>query len=244
MGWWRRGRGLAKIAVFCQIQRTDAVLPTRAPALTNSQLRCGMADLFSTSHHDSVNHPEPIVFASRGDKRHPTPDVLRELLDYDPDAGIFIWKRRSAHMFPSSRTARIWNTRYAGKQTFNRLNPSGYHAGAVLEVGLLAHRVAYALHHGRWPLGEIDHINRIKTDTRIVNLRDVSRAQNEMNKPASSRSSTGVRGVYVDRRRGGFNATVHISGKAMHLGRFLDLASAVAAREQAIAAIKDATDAQ
>lgn len=46
----------------------------------------------------------------------------------------------------------------------------------------MAHRVAWALYHGRWPKHTIDHINRDGTDNRIQNLRDVPQAVNNRNK--------------------------------------------------------------
>ena len=45
----------------------------------------------------------------------------------------------------------------------------------------LQHRVAWALHYGEWPASFIDHINHIRDDNRIHNLRVVTRAENNSN---------------------------------------------------------------
>lgn len=46
---------------------------------------------------------------------------------------------------------------------------------------VLAHRLAWLLHYGEWPRGDVDHINRNRSDNRITNLRDVSRSTNLLN---------------------------------------------------------------
>jgi len=40
-----------------------------------------------------------------------------------------------------------------------------------------AHRLAWLYEYGNFPKQTIDHINRIKTDNRICNLRDVSQSK-------------------------------------------------------------------
>lgn len=57
------------------------------------------------------------------------------------------------------------------------LHGSGY----TLVCGKLAHRVVWYLHHGYWP-ENIDHINGIRTDNRICNLREVTHEENCQNR--------------------------------------------------------------
>ena len=52
-----------------------------------------------------------------------------------------------------------------------------------------AHRLAWVLHYGAWPVGVIDHINRDRADNRIVNLRDVTPTENARNKVRKRRSA-------------------------------------------------------
>lgn len=65
-----------------------------------------------------------------------------------------------------------------------------------------AHRVAWLLNYGTFPSTELDHINRIRTDNRIENLRECTRRQQVFNTNIAPNHETGVRGVYIDRTKG------------------------------------------
>lgn len=43
------------------------------------------------------------------------------------------------------------------------------------------HHIAWFLHFGVWPTSELDHINRVRCDNRIANLREATRADNNRN---------------------------------------------------------------
>lgn len=59
-----------------------------------------------------------------------------------------------------------------------------------------AHRVAWRIHHGEWPAGEVDHANGNKHDNRLANLRLATRSQNMSNAGPQANSGTGIRGVH------------------------------------------------
>ncbi len=61
-------------------------------------------------------------------------------------------------------------------------NSRGYLVISHNKKSLKAHRVAYALHYGKWPENELDHINRDPLDNRICNLRDANRVLNNLNR--------------------------------------------------------------
>ena len=44
-----------------------------------------------------------------------TADKVRALFAYDPSSGLLRWNVRPASDFPSTRVAKIWNTRFAGR---------------------------------------------------------------------------------------------------------------------------------
>ena len=109
----------------------------------------------------------------------PPIERIRQRLSYDADTGRLFWLRVEA-VTPHEKQ---WNSRYAGKEALRTLTSKGYFQGKVDGQKLLAHRVCWALHYGHWPDGQIDHINHIKTDNRIGNIRSVSPSENMMNRP-------------------------------------------------------------
>lgn len=69
-----------------------------------------------------------------------------------------------------------------------------------------AHRIVWFLCTGQWPSGVIDHINRVKTDNRIENLRDVTQAENCINVARKANPDTGYVGIYLDKCTYGLKA--------------------------------------
>ncbi len=166
-----------------------------------------------------------------------TPELLRQLLRYEPDTGKLFWKERPAEMFEASgkcareSRCRNWNSRFAGKEAFTSLNSCGYLHGSLLYKYVRAHRVAFAHFYGQWPVLDIDHINGIRTDNRIANLREVDRSTNLMNQRSRSHGTHPRVGVSWDSRTGTWQAQIRAFGKNEHLGRFGNVEAAIAARE-------------
>lgn len=98
---------------------------------------------------------------------------------------------------------------------------------------MLVHRIAWLLHYGQWPEGDIDHINGVKTDNRIENLRVGTRASGNHNKGVNRLNSSGFRGVSWDSDRRKWAAQIKIDGKNKRLGRFKDVEDASRAYEAA-----------
>jgi len=163
----------------------------------------------------------------------PTPATLRKLLSYDPDTGLLTWRRRPPEMFPDEQYGRAWNTRYAGKPAFATATRDGYRCGRIFGKAYPAHRVAYAIHHGNWPRGSIDHISGVKTDNRIANLRDVSHTENLRNAAMPSTNTSGACGVYWHKNSGKWRCMIKVNGKLQSLGYFEDFGDAVVARKAA-----------
>lgn len=166
----------------------------------------------------------------------PTPDLLRQLLRYEPETGKLFWLERSPSLFQDSyRTAdgcaANWNSRWAGKEAFTSRMAAGHLQGRIDYRAYLAHRVAWAIFYGEWPKGEIDHINHDGADNRIENLRDVSHAENLRNQSLRQNNSSGVTGVA--RIGDVWYARIKQGGKLIHLGYFELFEDAVTARKDA-----------
>tara|TARA_R110000772_G_scaffold57929_1_gene131065 strand:+ start:364 stop:942 length:579 start_codon:yes stop_codon:yes gene_type:complete len=166
----------------------------------------------------------------------PSPEMLRKLLSYDPNTGLFFWRERNIEDFPSEKDgeAKRWNGRYANKQAFASKNSAGYYTGTVLKIPLSAHRVAWAMTYGEWPSGEIDHINRVRHDNRIVNLKDGTRSDNNKNKSMQSNNTSECTGVHWHKPNGKWAARISVKSKRVHLGYFTSKNEAVSARNAAV----------
>lgn len=90
-------------------------------------------------------------------------------------------------------------TRLDRKNSNGSLDKDGYLILKIKGKKYRAHRVVYALINGRFPNGEIDHINRNRLDNRIENLREVTRKENIKNTTKKINKDTGVIGVYIDK---------------------------------------------
>jgi hypothetical protein len=129
---------------------------------------------------------------------------LHELLSYDPETGILYWRG-------SKRGVRMGQP--AG-------NPSrGYLQLMVEGHQTFVHRFIWLYVYGKWPEGNIDHIDGNRSNNRICNLRDVTQSTNIQNERKPRRNNkSGFLGVKADRGR--WRAEISISGKTKFLGRF------------------------
>lgn len=136
------------------------------------------------------------------------PSQLRELLRYNPKTGHLFWKGSPARCVK------------AGSLAGNIQRSNGYRYICVGGRSIRAHRIAWAIFYGAWPADTIDHINGIRDDNRIENLRNVTRTENAQNerKARVSNKSTGLLGAY--RVGNKFRAIIHVDGKPKDLGRF------------------------
>ena len=162
-----------------------------------------------------------------------TPEELRKLLNYDPDTGLLTWRVREEGTIVPDRRRRGWNTRFAGKTAMTADNGDGYYRGHIGKVNMFAHRVAWAIHYGHWPDGELDHINGNRKDNRVVNLRLVARSENMRNRKVPSNNSSGVVGVSWSPLHQRCQTYISIGRKTKFLGAIKEFERAVEARAAA-----------
>ena len=136
-----------------------------------------------------------------------TQERLKELLDYDPETGVFVWKVNRG------RTAK------AGTPAGNK-NHDGYNRIMVDGKHYMAHRLAWFYVYGVWPANELDHINRERGDNKISNLRKASRLENMWNRARHSNNTSGYAGVSWSKLHNKWRADIQVNGKGKHLGLF------------------------
>ena len=130
---------------------------------------------------------------------------LKELMSYDPAAGEFRW-----------RVSR--GPRRAGSVS-GCMNVRGYIQIKIDGKDYLAHRLAWLYVHGEF-VQELDHINGIRTDNRISNLRPATRSQNNGNARKQSNNTSGLKGVSWYKRLQKWKAQITFNGRYIWLGIF------------------------
>lgn len=147
-----------------------------------------------------------------------SPEQLHSVLDYDPGTGLFRWREGIDH----------WR---AGL-------PAGTRSLDYVLIGIKmdgrkrlyrAHRLAWLYVHGEWPDGQVDHINGVKHDNRIANLRVATNQQNAINRAVRMDNTSGYKGVSWNKRSGRWLAHISYGGKIRHLGLFDDIEDAITA---------------
>lgn len=109
------------------------------------------------------------------------------------------------------------------------LGVNGYRSTHVAGKRQYTHRIAWAMHHGEWPPDQIDHINGVKDDNRICNLRLASSRQNVCNSNRPISKTSGARGVTWDKARRGWTAQIKRNYKNYYLGTFSTIPEAAEA---------------
>lgn len=122
-------------------------------------------------------------------------------LRYDPETGELTWlySGKPAGSIPNKNYNNYIYLQHLGRQ-------------------VAAHRVCWALYHGHPPPSPIDHINGIKSDNRIANLRLATVAENNRNRGRQSNNTSGFKGVIF--HKGKWNARVQHMGKRHCLGAY------------------------
>jgi hypothetical protein len=138
------------------------------------------------------------------------PEMLKELLHYDRKTGKLIWTDHFSNQ-----------AEYVGQQAGSLHSTERRYVTVRDSKRILEHRLIWFMEYGEWPENEIDHINGIKHDNRLENLRLATRKQNSQNyHRANKNGATGLLGVSYKAKKGKYTAQITINRKAIHLGTF------------------------
>ncbi len=153
-------------------------------------------------------------------------------LRYDRKRGKLFWKLRNISWFKTSRSWKIWNTKYAGKEA-GTVHSHGYWSFSLLGKVYKRSRVVWYFENGCLPEKFIDHIDGKILDDRYKNLRHVSHQENMKNKKIPSQNTSGVMGVRWKSQMNKWNAFISPNNRQIHLGYFDKKEEAIKARKEA-----------
>lgn len=143
-------------------------------------------------------------------KNNPNLEYLKSVLAYVPETGQFFYR--------ITKGPRKSGTK-AGSKT-----PTGYIIVTVDREPFLAHRLAISFQTGKWPEKNVDHINGIRDDNRLLNLREATQSLNIASAVIRRYGQGGSLGIRF--KKGAWEASLKKDGKEFYLGRFQDKTSA------------------
>ena len=130
-----------------------------------------------------------------------TQEELKELLDYDPETGIFKWKKFMSSKAPIGGIA---GTEYT----------NGYVLICIRGRRYGAHALAWFYVYGELTL--VDHKDNQRYNNALSNLQKVTTSQNNHKK--YTYNPLGIKGVRF--RSGKYEANIRIEGRITCLGKF------------------------
>lgn len=137
----------------------------------------------------------------------PRKERLCELFRYEESEGVLYWKERHNSQINLDKPAG-WSQK------------NGYHGMTVDGVKYKRHRLIWCFFNGEPGNMEVDHINGVKNDDRIENLRLATRRQNQYNRAALATNKSGYKGVSLHECGNWIAQITDINGKRVYLGHY------------------------
>lgn len=153
------------------------------------------------------------------DRKRLSVERLKELLDYDPETGVFTWKVKRNSFAGKVRPGAVAGRRHI----------AGYWAIGIERQLYLAHRLAWLWMTGDWPPSEIDHKNGDRGDTRWENLRVATSSENKGNMGIPKHNTSGLKGASWDKKKRRWRAQIQHDGRNRFIGYFDTIEEAHAA---------------
>lgn len=171
------------------------------------------------------------------EKQELTQELLKELLHYDPETGVFTWKERDIKYFRSLASCKTWNSRFANKVAGSR-RICGSSGKEYIDIHIIyrlyaSHRLAYLYMTGNFPEDQIDHDDGNGTNNVFSNLSPITGPENQKNMRLKENNTSGFNGVTWCKRTGKWQAYVTVNREYKFLGRFLNINDAIGARNSA-----------
>lgn len=141
---------------------------------------------------------------------------LLELLDYNPDTGVFTRKVSLSNCSPTGSVAGGDNGGYIYIMVGGKRYP--------------AHQLAWFYVYKEWP-PLLDHKDQNGFNNAIKNLRKADKSLNGANRGCNANNSTGFKGV--TRHKKGYVSRIKIQNKQHYLGFFSDIHDAARAYDSA-----------
>lgn len=135
-------------------------------------------------------------------------EKLKEILHYDENSGVFTWVKAASKRIKQGSVAGGYNSH-------------GYQVIKINGLNYKAHRLAWLYVYGYLPKSCIDHINCVRGDNRICNLRLANNSQNKLNAIPQRNNSSGYKGV--SRHKGRWRVQASVNGRRYYLGIFKDV---------------------
>lgn len=149
----------------------------------------------------------------KAERAHVTADYARQILDYDPETGVFRWRSRPG------RRCIIGAVATAIQKGRNTVKLGG--------TRFQASNVAWLCVHGEWPDFEVDHHDQNKFNDAIGNLRPSNTSKNMMNRGKTAANKSGFKGVSP--HGDGFVVWIGVDNRKYYLGWFKEASQGAAA---------------
>jgi hypothetical protein len=167
-----------------------------------------------------------------------TQERLQEVLEYNPDTGIFVWKINKGSRARKGQIAGCADKKVGNKPVY---------IGIRIDGKLYdAQRLAFLYMNGEFPKLLVDHKNRNGLDNRWENLKEVTYSESNKNKShppltlksiqkmaktLSEKPRTNIKsGIYPAKRKGAFQVKIDFQGKRHSVGIFENFEDALEAR--------------
>jgi hypothetical protein len=162
-------------------------------------------------------------------KSKPLPPLafVEKRIDYNAETGEVFWKQLQPQYWKQDEPDQVLKAGWYCKST-------GYFKLQFFKKIYLVHRIIWLLYYKKDPQGmQVDHIDRVRTNNKIANLRLVTGNENMHNRTLNTNNTSGYNGVHYCKTKCKYYVNITVLGKQKHIGLFTTLEDAILAREKA-----------